>query len=347
LDVMVATPWGSPIMNEFASKKTALLLLKRITDPRNPRAFRYGMRIFVRILKGIATAQEAADSDEEDAKPKVVKPDPLGPLEQLPPSVQVLVTYFPKFCDLLNAPLFPQKTTDQTLKSYESFGFDRLAILDTIEALLTLNYLEVQTALLNSTILSIVFGLVFKFPHNTFCHKAVESLIVKLLDQAGQEAQVKLVEKINLTKTLVDSDKLATQAIANQKRPPPFIPYLRRLGYKLHEIGIRSQLLKATVETVQGWQEYIQIVLEERKKIEVASQKTKVEEELQAYQPQLGSEVGDQDSDSDSYEEGRDADDEDLSLSDDQDMDSANDGEDYDADQAEILLTKQEIEAFA
>lgn len=51
--------------------------------------------------------------------------------------------------------------------------------------------------------------------------------------------------------------------------------------------------------------------------------------------------------DSEAYREGRDGDADDLALPDDVDMDSTNDFDDYDIDQAEILLTKQEVEAFA
>lgn len=50
---------------------------------------------------------------------------------------------------------------------------------------------------------------------------------------------------------------------------------------------------------------------------------------------------------SEAYIEGRDGDADDLSLPDDVDMDSNNDFDDYDIDQAEILLNKQEVEAFA
>jgi hypothetical protein len=56
---------------------------------------------------------------------------------------------------------------------------------------------------------------------------------------------------------------------------------------------------------------------------------------------------GDFDVESEAYREGRDGDAEDLSRPDDVDMDSTNDFDDYDIDQAEILLTKQEVEAFA
>jgi len=60
----------------------------------------------------------------------------------------------------------------------------------------------------------------------------------------------------------------------------------------------------------------------------------------------LGEENAVQES-NDAYLDGKDRDEDDLALPDDVDLDSTNDADDYDLDQAEILLTKQEIEAFA
>jgi hypothetical protein len=56
---------------------------------------------------------------------------------------------------------------------------------------------------------------------------------------------------------------------------------------------------------------------------------------------------GDLDPETDAYTEGHDGDADDLGLGDDLDMDSSNDFEDYDIDHAEVLLRKEEVEAFA
>jgi len=127
---------------------------------------------------------------------------------------------------------------------------------------------------------------------------------------------------------------------------PLYKPYLHRMTNSIGEIAERAPHLKVVLEEVEGWNDYLTLVREERKKLETAAAGSKVEEEPAFFQPPAVLDVVDNDT-NDSYEEGRDDDDEDLNLEDDQDMDSANDAYDYDADQAEILLTKQEIEASA
>jgi len=116
--------------------------------------------------------------------------------------------------------------------------------------------------------------------------------------------------------------------------------------YSIGEISEKSPALKTELDGIEGWNDLLTEVKEERKKLETASSAAKVEEEPSFFQPPSVADASELDG-SDAYEEGRDDDDEDLNLDDDQDMDSANDADDYDADQAEILLTKQEIEASA
>jgi hypothetical protein len=56
---------------------------------------------------------------------------------------------------------------------------------------------------------------------------------------------------------------------------------------------------------------------------------------------------GELEAESEAYNEGHDGDADDLALDDNVDMDSANDFDDYDIDHAEVLLRKEEIEAFS
>jgi len=145
-------------------------------------------------------------------------------------------------------------------------------------------------------------------------------------------------KKTKLAHKLLESEKATEKSL--------YRPYLLRMTYSIGEISEKSQTLKTELETITGWTELVNEVKEERKKLETASSAAKVEEEPSIFQPSLVPDPSELEG-SDAYEEGRDDDDEDLNLDDDQDMDSANDADDYDADQAEILLTKQEIEASA
>jgi len=158
----VASPWGTPLMNRMVSEETSRLLLKTIIDPENPTAFKYVMKVFNKLLRGLSVAQEDnPDSDEEDDKPRFTKPDPLGPLEQLPAPVQVMASHLSRFCELLKTPLASRKVFDQSHYNYEACGFDRMLILEMVDILLDLNYMAVNKALLNSDLFSIALALVF------------------------------------------------------------------------------------------------------------------------------------------------------------------------------------------
>jgi len=255
-----------------------------------------------------------------------------------------MASHLSRFCELLKTPLASRKVFDQSHYNYEAFGFDRMLILEMVDILLDLNYMAVNKALLNSDLFSIALALVFQFQHNNFCHRSLEVVFVKFLENSGQEAQLSFLDKTKLTKRLVEADK--TDKPEPGKPSALYKPYLHRMVHSIGEISERAPYLKGVLEEVEGWNDLLTLVKEERKKLETATAGSKVEEEPAFFQPPAALDVNDTDT-NDSYEQGQDDDDEDLNLEDDQDMDSTNDADDYDADQAEILLTKQEIEASA
>jgi hypothetical protein len=341
IEIITASPVGSPLLNRFMSTDCVNLLFKTIMDPGNPRSFKYGMKVFNKLLKGVNTVQEDnPDSEDDEEKGKITKPDPLGPLEQLPGPVQIFMGQLERFIALLDHPLSIAQVIDQSNHSYEAFSFDRIIILETIEVLLDLNYLAVNKILLNSDLFSIALGLIFRFPHNNFCHRSTETIFVKFLENSGPDSQLAFLEKTKLSVKLLEAEK------STEKPSPLYKPYLHRMIYSIGEISEKSPSLKSELDTVEGWNELLNEVREERKKLETASSAAKVEEEPSFFPPPAVPDPSELDG-SDAYEEGRDDDDEDLNLDDDQDMDSTNDADDYDADQAEILLTKHDIEASA
>jgi len=284
--------------------------------------------------------EDNPDSEEDEEKVKPTKSDPLGPLEQLPVPVQVFIRQLEKFIALLDHPLSTAQVLDQSNRSYEAFSFDRIVILETIDVLLDLNYTAVNKILLNSDLFVISLGHIFRFPHNNFCHRSAETVLVKFLENTVPDSQLAFIDKTKLPHKLLEAEKVT------EKPLPLYKPYLHRMIYSIGEISERSPTLKSTLDTVEGWNELLNQVKEERKKLETASSAAKVEEEPSFFPPPAIPDPSELEG-SDAYEEGRDNDDEDLNLEDDQDMESANDADDYDADQAEILLTKQEIEASA
>lgn len=109
---------------------------------------------------------------------------------------------------------------------------------------------------------------------------------------------------------------------------------------------------------IEGWVAYDELLNEEKKKLdELMSAEHVSDPEANAFKPGQQYEptrcnsnccsYGDLDVDSEVYNEGKDNDFEDLNMPDDEDLDSTADFDDYDIYQAEILLNKQEVEAFA
>jgi len=175
-----------------------------------------------------------------------------------------------------------------------------------------------------------------------------------MLEHLGSEGHQKFIAKTRLPHRLVDAepkDKAAELAENSGNLRKQYRPYLYELAHTLHQIGEASDPFKQLLDAVLGWPDYDKQVQEERRKLEAMSgvDTIKTEDEPTVFQPRsaLGLAPLHSENENNGYEQGRDADDEDLSLSDDIDMDSTNDADDYDVDHAEILLSKQEIEAFA
>jgi len=80
-----------------------------------------------------------------------------------------------------------------------------------------------------------------------------------------------------LQKKLVETDK-TDQQIESGKLPP-YTPFFRRMIYSIGEIAERAPPLKNTLEEIEGWKELLQLIKEERKKLETATAGAKVEEE--------------------------------------------------------------------
>uniref|UniRef100_A0A6B2L1J0 Serine/threonine-protein phosphatase 4 regulatory subunit 3-like central domain-containing protein n=1 Tax=Arcella intermedia TaxID=1963864 RepID=A0A6B2L1J0_9EUKA len=331
LDVVGAASWGGRLMNDFVSERIAKMLLRIMMVAKNWKAFKYGMKILNRVLRAVAVAQDL-EVDEDKASSCPPKPDPAGPMSQLPPVVQVFVSHLPKFSEIL-------KNSNSSIKKNTNFGFERLYLLETLETLISLNYVAVQKVLLESDIFKIAFDLVYQFPQNNICHKAVEGVITKFLDQLQPEDITRSCDKMNLIKRLTDSERLITEALQKKERHPPYIPYLHRIGFAVYLLGGKSPFIKSYLESDPKWGAFIERVISERKKNEALSSKMKA-----TAQDDLAFTTDPENDQEDSDDEENNPD---LLLDEDKDLDSANDAEDYEIDQSEILLTKQEVEAFA
>jgi len=268
MDIIAAAPVGNPLTIKFMSEESVKLLFKIIIDPANPRSFKYGMKVFNKLLKGVSTVQEDnPDSDEDETKNG--KPDPLGPLEQLPIPVQVFMEHLDKFIRFLEQPLSVINVTDQSNQTYEAFGFDRTVTLETVDILLDLNYMAVNKLFLNSNLFPVGLSLIFKFPFNNFCHRLIETIFVKFLENSGPESQLAFLENTKLAHKLLEAEKVM------EKPVPLYKPYLHRIIYSISEISDRSPSLKTELDGIEGWNDLANEVKEERKKLETASSAAK------------------------------------------------------------------------
>jgi len=105
--------------------------------------------------------------------------------------------------------------------------------------------------------------------------------------------------------------------------------------------------IRPLVDGINGWTDYSALLDAEKKKFdELCSAKNiGADDEANIFKP--GQQYGEIEAESEAYNDGHDGDADDLSLDDNVDMDSANDFDDYDIDHAEVLLRKEEIEAFS
>jgi len=174
----------------------------------------------------------------------------------------------------------------------------------------------------------------------------VEAVISRTLETSGPEAHLKLLQSTGIAERLVkaENDNKAGQETGKPREQS--MPFIHQIGHSLQMIANNNEACKPILEAVSGWEDFYKIVKEEKEMLEaLVHVEGKEQEEPALFIPKLGYDA--LENESLAYTEGRDRDEEDLSLPDDVDMDSANDADDYDIEQAEILLTKQEIEAFA
>eukprot|EP01125_Pyxidicula_operculata_P005369 TRINITY_DN191_c2_g1_i1.p1 TRINITY_DN191_c2_g1~~TRINITY_DN191_c2_g1_i1.p1 ORF type:complete len:575 (+),score=158.40 TRINITY_DN191_c2_g1_i1:43-1767(+) len=362
IDVMITSAFESPLMERLLSENTCNTLYQMMIDPQNPSAFRYGMKVLIQMLKCIAVAsEETFDSDDDEDKPKRSKPSqpPNAPLQSLPPPICVFVSHIDAFCKLLVSPTKVSSISLQNGVTVEAFGFIRLGVLQMVETLLLFNYIAVHEAILNSEFFPIVVDHFFNYNHSNFCHRMVQGIVSRFLEQSvvhsstfGNEAQIKFFKKTQLAQKLIKAEEENKVDVANHRDKVeggaprrPYMPFVHIMGSEIQALTTNNAPLKDILEALPGWVEFIEVVKEEHARIQALKAVDPKEQEEHYQFTAKPSDLHEQKNDA--YLEGRDGDEEDLSLSDDVDMDSSNDADDYDIEQAEILLTKQEIEAFA
>jgi len=151
----------------------------------------------------------------------------------------------------------------------------------------------------------------------------------------------------------VEAEVEAKKLEAEKKPRKQYMPFTYSIAECLQQIADTDDSFKDVLEGTKGWKGYMEFIGERRKKLDVppvieqptSGRSTGASSEL-LVPPTFESIANDQEQ-SNSYGEARDADDERFDLRDEDDMPSEDDADDYDLEQAEILLTKQEVQALA
>jgi len=353
LHLLGSLTWESSLLQTFTNPKPINLLLQHIFESGNDSGFKSGMQIITQLFSRMSVwMKEASSVDDEEDDPEVVKttmekPDLHGPLKSLPGIIQEVVKLFPKYPALLQTPPTVTKIQDQSGKTQEAFGFHRLYLLENVTALLELGFSSVVMKLIETDFLNVAWDLIFKFPQNPFCHRNVEKITSTALEMVGSESQIKILKATNLPGRLVKAEAENKKNEEAKKPRKAYMPYLHKQGNMLQLTVTANENVGAFLTSVGGWKEFSETLDAEKKKMDelMAARNLGGDDEANVFKP--GQHYGDLDAESEAYTEGHDGDADDLSLADDVDMDSSNDFEDYDIDHAEVLLRKEEVEAFA
>jgi len=167
------------------------------------------------------------------------------------------------------------------------------------------------------------------------------------LELVGADTQIKILKETNLVTRLVQAEADNAKDEEAKKPRRAYMPFLHQAGAMLQIVGATNETVLQFMNAIPGWTKLSETLDAEKKKMEELFNARNIggDDEANIFKP--GQVYGDLDTENDGYTEGHDGDADDLALPDDVDMDSSNDFEDYDIDHAEVLLRKEEVEAFA
>jgi len=241
------------VMDAFMSRERCVNLLALMN--KSPSSFRYGMNVFLGILKCISEAAPPIDVLEDIHSQPYPHPD--SPLVDLPTPIQVLVENLTNFCNVLL-----QKNTkngDTQITMSDSFGFVRLRIIQVTTALLGLHFTAVNSSILESDILPIAIDLVFNFPQNNFAHQAIDALYARMWEVIEGDNRSKCLQKTNLASRLISAEDENAQREENGLARQPYMAFLHQMAMSL-EKAADSESLKGKLESTEGWTDYIRKV---------------------------------------------------------------------------------------
>jgi len=155
-----------------------------------------------------------------------------------------------------------------------------------------------------------IFDMLFLFPTNNFCHLFVERIISSSIGMASNDDIVEFVKQAGFAHVLVE------KCLALQTTKFMGLPFLYKIIGALQDRQRRTEQLDQFLSTLQGWEELTSML----------------EEELRTLDAHRGRDLASVSS-------------HEASPSDDS-VESSNDADDYDTQQAEVLLSKGDLDAL-
>lgn len=309
-EILMRTKTGAPILQDVMNQENINLLFDLTLQTTNPSGFRHGMNMVNQILRLVAIEQAESDNSVSQTTPLI----------NLPPVVQVAVKNIDKLYTMLESPLVTKQITNQKGENIEAFGFYRLVILQCFDALVHLNFDSILIELIkHESFFIYTLNLFFNFSTNNFCHKFVERIFLTTITFLNGQPLIDFLEKIQLIQIMLTKEEESK----DQQPSPHFVPFLQNIGLLVEDKSMSNDQLYNYLVSKEGWEAYA----------------TRVRNERQSIEPRDPYEVDNTSSEGYGSAVSIDDDDEDIS-------DEPNDADDYDTEQAEVLLTKEDIEAI-
>jgi len=196
--------------------------------------------------------------------------------------------------------------------------------LQCLDALVNSGFASVLKELIsNVDLMKYLVKIFTTFPNNNFGHRFTEHIILSILASLTGDRLVHFVQQTEILSYLVSTEKDIRQKIENGGPRELCVPFIFSMGSFIQEKGMQEQQVLTVLEKEPGWDAFLRVIAEDRQRSE-QTMGPYGEHSSNSYNP---SEVSDGDDDIES--------------------DEPNDADDYDTDQAEILLSKAEIEAVA
>lgn len=349
IDILNAATWNSDLSDRMMTYDSFSFLMEIMLNNENPTGFIYGSKIVNKILRNIVTIND----DTNDTKRQKV--EITASLTELNQPVQILLSHFSRLAELLvSPPVSTTKNCERPGGTVQALGFYRLQLLSIFDTLLLLNYQSVIMEFLESdSVLPAIVETFFKFEHNTFGHKIIERFFVRVLQQITIFSldPSKLLTKTRLIERLQSTHEEAKKFLAAKKPTKQYVPITYNIGECLNQISEKDETMKEILDKISGWKEYVEFLKQRREKLDVppviepTSGNIGGGERDDAITAPAFESIIANDNDFSPYSEGLErADDARFDLDITEDMTSDDDADDYDVEQAEILLTKQEVQ---